>query len=72
MHTDRDAVVIYTHNVDQEPVTADEKVIEAHSGITLETCSLPDAVNQENFGSIFLNPGEIYQSETVFQLLVTG
>lgn len=70
MHTDRDAVVIFSHNTDKEPVTVNEKTIKAHSGITLETSTLPDAVNHENFGSIFLSPDETYISETVFQFLI--
>lgn len=67
MNTDREAVVIYSHNVDQSLITENEEVIKVHSGITLETCTLPDAVNQKSFGSIFLNPDETFESTTVFQ-----
>lgn len=67
MYTESDSVVIYTHNVDQHPLTENEQVIKAHSGITLETCILPDAVNQKDFGSIYLNPDESFESTTVFR-----
>lgn len=70
MKTDAEAVVIYTHNSKQEPATKGEEVLPVHGGLTLETCALPDAVNQENFGSIWLEPGENFSSETVFTLSV--
>jgi aldose 1-epimerase len=70
MKTDADAVVIFTHNSAQEPANEDEEILPVHGGITLETCVLPDAVNQENFGSIWLVPGEEFSSETTFTLSV--
>ncbi len=70
MKTDADAVVVFTHNSEKEPVTAGEKLLPVHAGITLETCTLPDAVNQEGFGSIWLEPGETFKSSTVFALHV--
>lgn len=66
MHTDLDAVVIYTHNIDHDPVTKGEETLKTHSGLTLETCFLPDAVNQDGFGNIFLEPEEIFHSATTF------
>lgn len=68
--TDADAIVIFSHNKDFEPATAAEEVLPMHAGLTLETCLLPDAVNQEGFGSIWLEPGEPFVSETIFALSV--
>ncbi len=68
--TDAEAVVIFTHNSEKVPVTENEKVLPVHAGITLETCALPDAVNQKNFGSIWLEPGKTFKSATVFALAV--
>lgn len=67
MSTDADAVVVYTHNHEQEKLSKKDKNIGKHSGIALETSSLPDAVNQEGFGSIWLDENEIFKSETVFK-----
>ncbi|WP_116524342.1 aldose epimerase family protein [Seonamhaeicola aphaedonensis] len=36
----------------------------------LETQHFPDAPNQELFPSIILNPGEIYQSKSVFKFSI--
>lgn len=70
MKTDEDAVVIFSHNSEKVPVTKNEQTLPVHSGITLETCALPDAVNQEGFGSVWLEPGETFQSTTVFSIEV--
>ena len=70
LKTDEEAIVIYSHNSKKVPVTENEKTLPAHAGITLETCALPDAVNQVGFGSIWLEPGELFQSTTVFHLKV--
>lgn len=70
MTTDADAVVIYTHNSEEIPVKEDEEILPVHGGLTLETCALPDAVNQENFGSVWLEPDDKFSSETVFMLSI--
>ena len=66
MTTDTDAMVVYSHNKERIPTALYEDVLPVHGGITLETCRLPNAVNQEKFGSIWLEPGEDFSSETVF------
>ncbi len=70
MNTDADALVVYSHNKEQMQTTTNEETLPIHGGLTLETCRLPDAVNQENFGSIWLEPGEEFSSETVFTFTV--
>ena len=41
-----------------------------YSGICLETQHVPDAPNQSCFKSIRLNPGEVFQSTTIYQFSV--
>lgn len=67
MQTDRDAVVIYTHNAGAEEYLIGGKPVPAYAGIALETQTLPDAINQEGFGNIVLRPGEEFFSRTVYQ-----
>lgn len=67
MSTDADAVVVYTHNHEQEILSKKDTKISMHSGIALETSTLPDAVNQEDFGSIWLDKGIVFKSETIFK-----
>lgn len=70
MKTDADAVVVFSHNSEKVPSTKGEHVLPVHAGITLETCALPDAVNQKGFGSIWLKPVETFKSTTIFALEV--
>ena len=41
-----------------------------HSGLCLETQHAPDAPNQPGFKPIRLNPGEVFQSTTIYQFTV--
>lgn len=67
MRTDAEEVVIYTHNHHYQ--TEDEE-IKPHSGIALETSSLPNAVNEPEFNSIWLKEGQEFRSETIFKFTV--
>ncbi len=40
------------------------------TGFCLETQHFPDSPNQENFPSVRLNPGDVYESKTSFKLSV--
>lgn len=42
-----------------------EKGLKKHDGFCLEAQFFPNAVNQSNFPSIILNPGEIYTQQTI-------
>ena len=42
-----------------------------HSGFCLEAQHLPDAVNQPNFPSVILRPGQTYKQRTLFRLGIT-
>ena len=43
-------------------------VYQHRTGFCLETQHYPDSPNQKNFPSVRLNPGEKYNSKTVFRL----
>jgi aldose 1-epimerase len=38
-----------------------------YGGFCLETQHFPDAINQPNFPSVVLKPGDIYQTTTIFK-----
>lgn len=67
MFTDRDSVVIFTHNGEIDDYTIDGEPVRQYAGITLETQTLPDAVHHDNFGDITLRPGETFRSQTIYQ-----
>lgn len=70
--TDRDALVVFTHNGVSGQYESDGKPIKPYAGVALETQALPDAIHHENFGNIILYPGETFQSETIYQFEQTG
>lgn len=59
--TDQPAVVIYTYNFPEE------KLADFHGAFSLECQALPNACNQEGFGSILLEKGEPFSSYTSYQ-----
>lgn len=70
MSTNSDAVVVYTHNHEQSIGEHADHKLGKHSGIALETSFLPDAVNQEGFGSIWLKPNEKFSAETTYKFSI--
>lgn len=69
MQTDTEAVVVYTHNHEQVSKT---KTIPKHSGITLETSGLADAMEFGIFRSILLDKGEKFHSRTSFKFSIVS
>lgn len=67
MYTDMDSVVIYSGNRLSEESEFVGYPIKNYSGLTLETQQLPDAINNEGFGSIILEVDQTFNSETIFQ-----
>jgi len=67
VETDSEAIVVYTHNKAQESETGKDRSLDVHTGLTLETQQLPDAVNLEGFGSIWLKPDHPFESTTIFK-----
>ena len=70
VETDSQAIVVYTHNKAQESETGEDRTLGMHTGVTLETQQLPDAINNEGFGSIWLEPGQPFESITKFKFRV--
>ena len=65
--TDCDALVVYTHNGVSGEYEINGNRVEPYAGVALETQTMPDAINQDNFGNITLYPGETFHSETIYQ-----
>ena len=65
--TDCNSVVIFTHNAEVDDFEIQGEPAGQYAGITLETQTLPDAVNQPGFGNIILRPGETFTSQTTYQ-----
>lgn len=61
LQTNQPSVVIYTYNHGPTDLAAQ------HGVFSLECQALPDACNQEGFGSILLAAGEKFTSETEYQ-----
>ncbi|HEM4137749.1 TPA: galactose mutarotase [Streptococcus suis] len=61
VRTNQPSVVIYTYNY---PV---EELATFHGVFSLECQALPNACNQDGFGSILLEKGQDYLSQTIYQ-----
>lgn len=64
--TDRNSVVIFTHNAEVDDFTLFNEPVRQYAGIALETQTLPDAVNQEGFGDTVIRPGQDFTSRTLY------
>lgn len=67
--TDRDAVVVYTHNFVDPPMAIWGSELQQYAGIALETQSIPDAINHPGFGNNILRANEEFESQTVYKLV---
>lgn len=67
LYTDCNSVVVFTHNGEVDDYTIEGEPAKQYAGITLETQTLPDAVNQAGFGNIILRPGETFTSQTTYK-----
>jgi aldose 1-epimerase len=56
----------YTGNHLRDQRGKNGAVYQKHSGFCIETQYFPDSINQPNFPSCVLRPGEVYEHETVF------
>ncbi|GEK90555.1 aldose epimerase family protein [Alkalibacterium kapii] len=65
-YTDRNCVVIFTHNGAVDDFTIAGESVKPYAGITLETQTLPDAINNRDFGNIIVRPGETFHSQTIY------
>lgn len=67
VYTTEPGIQFYSGNFLDGTLNGKNKIAYPHrSGLCLETQHFPDAPNQKHFPSVVLNPGEIYESETVY------
>ncbi|MGP6146729.1 aldose epimerase family protein [Jeotgalibaca sp. A122] len=69
MTTTEPVVVVFMHN-GPSAFTYNGSAIPAYTGITLETQGYPDSINKNDFGNTVLNPGETYESQTIYKFSV--
>lgn len=67
VHTTQPGVQVYTGNFLFGQKGKDGQVYKQRSAVCLETQHFPDAVNQPDFPSIILRPGETYRHSAVFE-----
>jgi len=69
--SDEPGIQFYSGNfLDGTLPSKNEGTYQHRTGFCLETQHYPDTPNQKDFPSVRLNPGEIYQSQTVFRFSV--
>lgn len=68
--TDAPGVQFYTANSVNGVVGKDGAVYGKHSALCLETQGFPNAINQPNFPSIVIKPGEKYKHTMLFEFSV--
>ena len=72
VYTDRPAIQIYTAGFLAQAPGKDGAPYGPHHAVCLETQAFPDAVNHANFPSCILQPGEVWESETVYRFEGAG
>ncbi|KAH9738956.1 Aldose 1-epimerase [Citrus sinensis] len=65
--TDAPGMQFYTANYVNGVAGKEGAVYEKHSGLCLETQGFPNAINQSNFPSIVVQPGEKYKQTMLFE-----
>jgi len=72
VYTDQPGVQLYTGNFLDGSITGHHGVpIEQYAALCLETQTFPDSPNKPDFPSPVLNPGETYETTTVYQFKVS-
>lgn len=66
LYTDRNSLVIFTHNGESKNLMIKGEPVKQYAGIALETQTLPDAINNKDFGNSVLRPEETFHSKTVY------
>lgn len=67
--TDCESVVVYTHSVVDPPMEIWGEELHQYAGVTLETQTIPDAVNHGAFGNDILRKGTQFESATTYKLV---
>jgi aldose 1-epimerase len=70
-YTTESGLQFYSGNSLQDYPVSDGRQTQQWGGFCLEAQGFPDAVNQTNFRSIILQPGENYQQQTVYKLIMS-
>lgn len=70
LYTDCNCVVIYTHNAEMDDYTIEGEPARQYSSLTLETQTLPDAINHTGFGNIVVRPEKPFASQTTYKFNV--
>ncbi len=66
--TDQPGIQVYTANFWDGSITGQQgKPYVQHGAIALETQAFPDSPNHRDFPNTILNPGEVYQTTTVYE-----
>ncbi|MEN8115459.1 MAG: aldose epimerase family protein [Bacteroidota bacterium] len=68
--TTQPGMQVYTGYWNPELVIDGKKKFGSYSGIALETQHYPDSVNQPDFPTTFLKPGEVYDQKTIYKFIV--
>ncbi len=69
VHTTQPGIQVYTGYWNPELTIDGVKKFGSFSGIALETQHYPDSVNQANFPTTLLKPGEVYDQKTVYKFI---
>lgn len=68
--TNQPGIQIYTGNFLDGNIGKGNTPYKKHDGICFETQQFPDAPNQPNFPNCILRPGDIYDSQTIFEFCI--
>jgi aldose 1-epimerase len=69
VYTTEPTIHLYTGNFLDGVIGKSSIPYENYTGFCLETQQPTDAINQPNFKSPILSPGEVYSTQTIFQLI---
>lgn len=69
-YTTEPGIQFYSGNFLDGSLSIDGTPVKKHTGLCLETQHFPDSPNQPNFPSTILNPGEKYESKTIYKFSV--
>lgn len=71
-YTDQPAIQFYAGNMIAPGTRSRSKIIGRNAGFCLETQHYPDSPNIPNFPSTVLDPGDVFQSTTVYRFSVSS
>lgn len=73
LYTDRPAMQLYTANRWDGTITGRQgQLYRQHGGVAMETQAFPDSPNQPGFPDVILEPGQVYETKTIFEFDTCG